>query len=69
MRHSSALIPLASALLGPALGWAPPGYNGFNTVWYDDFGGPAGASPNGNNWNIITGNLGVNNELETWYVA
>ncbi|KAK8097373.1 hypothetical protein PG984_016512 [Apiospora sp. TS-2023a] len=65
MRHSNVLIPLASALLGPALAWAPPGYNGFNTVWYDDFDGPAGTSPNGNNWNIITGNLGVNNELET----
>ncbi|KAK8087680.1 endo-1-3(4)-beta-glucanase [Apiospora hydei] len=66
MRHSNVLIPLASALLsGPARAWAPPGYSGFNTVWYDDFDGASGSPPNGGDWNIITGNLGVNNELET----
>ncbi|KAK8096066.1 glycoside hydrolase family 16 protein [Apiospora kogelbergensis] len=67
MRHSNVLFPLASSLLaGPALAWAPPGYAGFNTVWSDSFGGASGSSPNGNNWNIVTGNLGVNNELQTW---
>ncbi|KAK7941510.1 uncharacterized protein PG986_013897 [Apiospora aurea] len=66
MRHSNVLIPLASALLsGPARAWAPPGYSGFNTVWFDDFDGASGSPPNGGDWNIITGNLGVNNELET----
>lgn len=35
-------------------------------VWQETFAGGGGTSPNQNNWNIITGNLGVNNEMETY---
>lgn len=45
--------------------WAP-GYAGFNTIWQDAFIGSSGQSPDTNNWNIITGNLGVNNEWEIY---
>ncbi|KAK7990092.1 hypothetical protein PG989_010407 [Apiospora arundinis] len=65
MRHSFNVLTLLLGSSPAALAWAPPGYSGFNTVWYDDFTGASGSSPNGNNWNIITGNLGVNNELQT----
>ncbi|KAK6840934.1 endo-1-3(4)-beta-glucanase [Apiospora arundinis] len=58
MRHSFNVLALLLASSPAALAWAPPGYSGFNTVWYDDFTGASGSSPNGNNWNIITGNLG-----------
>lgn len=43
-----------------------PSYDGFSLIWQDNFSGPAATSPNQNNWNIITGNLGVNNELEDY---
>ena len=43
-----------------------PGYPGYNLVWQDDFVGSAGQSPNTNNWKIITGNLGVNGEWQTY---
>ncbi|KAL6863577.1 glycoside hydrolase family 16 protein [Trichoderma novae-zelandiae] len=60
---------VASAILafvGLSSAWAPPAYGGFNLVWNDAFSGNSGTSPNQGNWNIITGNLNVNNELETY---
>ena len=54
------------ALASAASGFAAPGYSGFNTVWQDAFAGNSGTSPNGNNWNIISGFLNVNGELETY---
>ncbi|KAK1246006.1 hypothetical protein MKX07_005075 [Trichoderma sp. CBMAI-0711] len=54
------------AFVGLSNAWAPPSYGGFNLVWNDDFAGNGGTSPNTGNWNIITGNLNVNNELETY---
>ncbi len=47
-------------------GLAPPGYGGYNLVWSDSFGATGGSLPNQDNWNIITGFLNVNNELETY---
>ncbi|RFU82056.1 secreted glucosidase [Trichoderma arundinaceum] len=60
---------VAAAILsfvGAANAWTPPSYGGFNLVWSDGFAGNGGTSPNGGNWNTITGNLNVNNELETY---
>ncbi|KAJ4251487.1 hypothetical protein NW762_011472 [Fusarium torreyae] len=57
---------LSSFLAGTALGWGAPGYSGFNLVWQDSFAGSGGSSPNGNNWNTITGYLNVNAELEVY---
>ncbi|KAH7014545.1 concanavalin A-like lectin/glucanase domain-containing protein [Microdochium trichocladiopsis] len=62
--HSSTLYLLSLPLVARAV--TPPSYNGFTLRWSDGFGGAAGSSPNPSNWNIITGNLGVNNELETY---
>lgn len=60
-----AVISLAS-LASVVSAWAPPSYGGYSLVWSDSFAGSGGTSPNTGNWNIITGNLGVNNELETY---
>ncbi|KAK8117347.1 uncharacterized protein PG998_005628 [Apiospora kogelbergensis] len=38
---------------------------GFSLKWNDAFDGSGGSSPDTGNWNIITGDLNVNNELET----
>ncbi|EHK27028.1 glycoside hydrolase family 16 protein [Trichoderma virens Gv29-8] len=54
------------AFVGATNAWQPPSYGGFNLVWTDTFAGNSATSPNQGNWNIITGNLGVNNELETY---
>ncbi|KAK3938120.1 concanavalin A-like lectin/glucanase domain-containing protein [Diplogelasinospora grovesii] len=57
-----------AAFLLPTLvsAWAPPSYSGYNLVWSDQFSGASGTSPNTGNWNIITGFLNVNAELETY---
>lgn len=65
---SNTLLALAP-LVASAAAWAPPSYSGFNLRWNDAFGGNSGSSPNTGNWNIITGDLNVNNELETWCVC
>ncbi|ORY64296.1 putative endo-1,3(4)-beta-glucanase [Pseudomassariella vexata] len=46
--------------------WAPPSYSGYILEWYSGFEGASGSAPDISNWNIITGHLGVNNELETY---
>lgn len=58
------LLPLLGATLVSASD--PPSYDGWTLSWADSFPGPSGSLPNENNWNIIDGNLGVNNELETY---
>lgn len=57
---------LLPALASLALAWAPPSYSGYTLQWSDSFAGSSATLPNSNNWNIITGNLGVNGELETY---
>ena len=61
-RFLTYLIPLAAV----AQATQAPKYNGFDLVWQADFVGTAGTLPNTANWNIITGNLGVNAEMETY---
>lgn len=46
--------------------WDAPKYHGFNTIWQETFRGPAGQLPNEGNWNILQGDLGVNNELQVY---
>lgn len=46
--------------------WDAPTYGDYNLIWQDNFGGNSGDRPNSNNWNIITGKLGYNSELETY---
>ncbi|KAM4066182.1 glycosyl hydrolases family 16 domain-containing protein [Hirsutella rhossiliensis] len=61
-RTLTAIIALVSA----ASAWDAPNYAGFGRVWQETFAGAKGSSPNRGNWNIIDGNLGVNNELQTY---
>ncbi|KAL7940387.1 glycoside hydrolase family 16 protein [Trichoderma barbatum] len=65
MRPSKAVATII-AVVRVSIAWAPPAYPGFNLIWNDAFTGTGGTSPNRANWNIITGYLGVNNELETY---
>ncbi|KAK7908932.1 secreted glucosidase [Apiospora marii] len=62
---SNTLLALAP-LVASTAAWNPPSYSGFNLRWTDAFGGNGGSLPDQGNWNIITGDLNVNNELETW---
>ncbi|KAF5017324.1 hypothetical protein F66182_10753 [Fusarium sp. NRRL 66182] len=57
---------LSFILTGVTHAWNAPAYGGFNLVWQDNFVGAGGSSPNGNNWNIITGYLNVNAELQVY---
>jgi len=60
---SLSLLALAATV---AQAWDAPGYAGFTRVWQDNFSGPAGQLPNEGNWNILQGDLGVNNELQVY---
>jgi beta-glucanase (GH16 family) len=63
MRAQASLLSLFASL---ALAWDAPAYSGFNKVWQSSFPGTSGSLPDTGKWNIITGNLGVNAELETY---
>jgi beta-glucanase (GH16 family) len=64
MRSSYAsLLPFFTAFVSA---WDAPSYSGYGLVWSDSFAGASGNLPNENNWNILDGNLGVNNELQTY---
>ena len=62
---AASLLPLLLRAVSVSA-WASPTYSGYTLVWSDTFPGAGGTSPNTANWNIITGNLGVNAELETY---
>ncbi|KAL2018672.1 hypothetical protein VTK56DRAFT_507 [Thermocarpiscus australiensis] len=62
----SGYLSLLPFLATAASAWNAPSYSGYSLIWSDSFAGPSGSLPNENNWNIIDGNLGVNNELETY---
>ncbi|OIW28314.1 secreted glucosidase [Coniochaeta ligniaria NRRL 30616] len=63
MRTQASLISLFASL---ACAWNAPSYSGYNLVWQSTFPSASGTSPDTSQWNIITGNLGVNAELETY---
>ncbi|CAH0027037.1 unnamed protein product [Clonostachys rhizophaga] len=54
------------SLAAVAGAWESPTYSGWTRVWQDTFSGSGGSSPNTGNWNIITGDLGVNAELQVY---
>ncbi|KAI0376198.1 glycoside hydrolase family 16 protein [Hypomontagnella monticulosa] len=64
MRFQQGLVAsvVAPALVGAI---APPNVPGMNIVFAEDFEGPAGGSPNGNNWNIMDA-INTNNEVQTY---
>jgi beta-glucanase (GH16 family) len=57
---------LLSLFVSAALAWNAPSYSGYNLIWQSTFPGSSGTLPDQGQWNIITGNLGVNAELETY---
>lgn len=64
MKHSL-FLPLLP-LLPLSLAWDAPTYTGFTRVWQDAFAGSSGTLPSTSTWNIITGYLNVNAELEVY---
>ncbi|KAG5977243.1 hypothetical protein E4U55_006958 [Claviceps digitariae] len=58
---SGIVLALAAAVEAGA-----PNYPGFRLHWQDNFAGPKGSSPNGGKWNLISGFLNVNGELQTY---
>ncbi|CAI6094334.1 unnamed protein product [Clonostachys chloroleuca] len=52
--------------IGVASAWESPIYPGYTKVWQDTFSGSFGMQPNLSDWNIVTGDLGVNNELQVY---
>jgi hypothetical protein len=60
------LAVVAAALSGVAQAWESPQYAGFNRIWQANFVGDGGSLPDGNLWNIVTGDLGVNAELQVY---
>jgi hypothetical protein len=54
------------SFLSLADAWAAPSYGGFNLNWQQSYGGAAGTLPDEGAWNIITGDLGVNAELQVY---
>lgn len=64
----AALLSLTGSLV-PVAATTPPSYSGYTLLWDAPFTGSAGASPSTSNWNIITGYLGVNAELEEYTSA
>ncbi|KYK54241.1 endo-1,3-beta-glucanase [Drechmeria coniospora] len=66
MTGYQALAAILAAVVSTAQAWDAPNHAGFSKVWQDTFGGSPGSPPDVGNWNIINGNLGVNNELQTY---
>lgn len=61
--HPAALL---ATLLPLATAWDGPQYSGYSRLWQSTFPSAAGTLPSGNDWNIVTGDLGVNAELQTY---
>jgi hypothetical protein len=60
------ILAAIAALSSVSQAWEAPQYSGFNRVWQDTFAGAGGSLPDQGNWNIINGDLGVNNELQIY---
>ncbi|KAL7623535.1 hypothetical protein AAE478_007218 [Parahypoxylon ruwenzoriense] len=63
MRFQESLLAAVAPALVAAI--APPNIQGMNIVWSEAFEGPAGASPNGDVWNIMDA-INTNNEVQTY---
>lgn len=65
LKHVFATLSMAGAFTSVAA-TTPPSYSGYTLLWDAPFTGSAGASPSTSTWNIISGYLGVNSELEEY---
>ncbi|KAF3763450.1 family 16 glycoside hydrolase [Cryphonectria parasitica EP155] len=66
IRNTLAALSLVGTLRTVVAQYDAPTYSGYTLLWTADFSGDAGTSPSTSNWNIITGYLGVNDELEVY---
>ncbi|KAK1752209.1 glucan endo-1,3-beta-glucosidase [Echria macrotheca] len=58
---------LASHLIPPSQAWTPPSYlPTYQTLFSEPFTGPSGILPSTNTWTILSADLNVNHELETY---
>lgn len=57
---------LLALLISIAAAWDAPQYTGFDRIWQATFPSAGGTLPGQDYWDIITGNLGVNAELQTY---
>ena len=64
--HASTITAFLAAMPLLAAAWDAPTYSGYSLVWQDSFGGSSGDRPDADNWNVVTGKLGYNAELETY---
>jgi hypothetical protein len=46
--------------------WNAPDYPEFHLEWQETFAGDRGTLPNRDNWKIVEGDLGINNELQRY---
>lgn len=60
------LLAVFLSFLAMTQATTPPSYSGYSLIWSDNFDGPGGTLPDQNTWNIISGYLDVNDELETY---
>jgi beta-glucanase (GH16 family) len=68
MYTKASLLSALSLAVLPRLATAnnPPTYSGYTSEWYANFVGDEGTLPSTDLWDIRTGNLGVNDELEVY---
>jgi beta-glucanase (GH16 family) len=64
--YISQFITALALLLSQADAWDAPIYPGYSRVWQSTFAGSSAQLPQTDHWNIVTGNLGVNAELQTY---
>lgn len=59
-------LSVLAGMASLATAWDPPSYSGYSLIWDATFPSAAGTLPSTDNWNIITGYLGVNAEWEKY---
>lgn len=67
LKNILAVLSLSGSLTSVAAqSDAAPNYPNYTQIWTDSFTGTQGNLPSTTDWNIVTGSLGVNNELEEY---
>lgn len=66
--YTSIILSATSLAMLPSIVLAgdAPSYPGYTTKWQANFDGEVGSAPSSCSWSVITGDLGFNNELQTY---
>lgn len=64
--YSTTLLVTSASLALLSHAWQPPQYDDMNLLWTEPFEGDAGQLPNTDTWNIRTGSMRINEELEVY---